>query len=212
MLRSILRTQILISKSDLNSAFKSLSNEIQHRISEVDKITSEIKNEETEYTDDDIDEVIEKVDNYFPIELLNSLPPYFQSQLNKIASSLNYLSIAIWNEYSSAFIPMKLLEIVLKLNLESLSKPAFQKNYSIYQKKHEEQTEEERNAPLLKKWANLFIKLKDWELKLEQRVIKPAEAETFIKSIDIKELNNVPSFGDEIRKAIANNDPPNKAA
>ena len=204
LLCAMLRTQILISKSDLNSAFKILSNEIQNRISEIDKITSKIKNEETEYTDNDIEEVVEKVENYFPIELLNSLPPYFQSQINKIAGSLNYLSIAIWNEFSSALIPMKLLEIVLNLNLESISKPTFQKNYNIYQKKYQEQVEEEKNAPVLKKWAELLIQLRNTNNKLEDKTVNPKQVESTVNSVNIEELNSLPSFGNEIRNAIAN--------
>jgi len=204
LFRSILRTQFLINKTHIGTAFKSLSNELQHRIEEVDKITNEIKNEETDYTDDDIEEVIGKAENYFPVELLNSLPPYFQSQINKIASSLNYLSIAIWNEFSSSFVPMKLLETVLTLNLESVSKPTFQKNYSIYQKKYEEQVEEERNAPVLIKWAEMLIKLRDTNDKIEAKTINPKQAQTEVNSVNIEELNRVPSFGDEIRKALAN--------
>jgi|GEM_PF-3410659 len=204
LFRSILRTQILIGKTDIGTAFKNLSNEIQHRISEVDKLTDEIKSEETIYTDENIDEVIELGEKLFPIEPLNSLPPYFQSQINKIASSLNYLSIAIWNEFSSSFVPMKLLEIVLALNLETVSKPTFQKNYSIYRKKYEEQVEEERNAPVLIRWAELLIQLRNTNDKIEEKTINPKQAETAVNSINVEELNSVPSFGDEIRKALAN--------
>ena len=99
---------------------------------------------------------------------------------------------------------MKLLEIVLKLNLESISKPAFQKNYSIYQKKHEEQTEEEKNAPILLKWAGLLIRLRNTNDKLEEKTVNPKQAEEIVNSVNIEELNGLPSFGDEIRNAIAN--------
>lgn len=204
LFRSILRTQFLISKADISSAFKSLGNELLLRIEEVDNITSEIKNEETDYTDEDIDEVIERIEGYFPIELLNSLPPYFQSQINKIASSINYLSIAIWNEFSSAFVPMKLLESVLALNIESVSKPTFEKNHRIYKKKHEEQLEDEQNSPVLMKWAEFLIQLRETNDKIEEKTINPKEAEASINAINIQELNSIPSFGDEIRKALAN--------
>ena len=42
---SALRAENLISKDNLNKAYKSLSNEIQHRIGETDKLTKEIKEE-----------------------------------------------------------------------------------------------------------------------------------------------------------------------
>ena len=204
LFRSILRTQILINKTDTNTAFKSLSNEIQHRIGEIDKTTEEIKKEETAYTDEDVNEVIEQAEQFFPTELVNSLPSYFQSQINKIAASLNYLSIAVWNEFSTAFVPMKLLEKVLALNLESVSKPTFQKNFSIYQKKYKEQAEEEKNAPVLMKWAELLIQLRDANDKIEEKTINPKQAEAEVNLINIQELNSLPSFGDEIRKALAN--------
>ncbi len=143
---SALRAENLISKENLNRAYKSLSNEIQHRIGETDKLTKEIKEEISDYTDEDIEDVIEIIEKRFPTEYLNKLPVFFQSQINKIAASINRLQLSIWNEFNTTYAPVKLLEHLLKLNIESVSKPTFEKNYSIVKKEHEERIEQEKKC------------------------------------------------------------------
>lgn len=201
--KSILRTMSLINMKDYGLAFKSLSNELQHRIEEVNKVTSDIKNEETEYSEDDIEEVSIIVEDLFPVEVLNLLPAYFQSQINKAAAAINFLSIAIWNEFSSTIVPLKLLEQVLRLNIESVSKPTFEKNYKIYKDKHHERIEQEKNAPTLKKWASILLSVQSQIKLVENKSLNSGDALNKIKElVSISDLNNLPSFANEIRTQI----------
>lgn len=135
--KRILQTQMLISSSNTNTAFKNLSIEITNRINQVEKITSEIKDGTTDYTDDDIDEVESLVRNLFPASFLNYLPPYFQSQRNKIAEAINYLQKTIWDNLHNPSVCRQLLEHLLALNIESVSKQTFEKNYEIVKKADE---------------------------------------------------------------------------
>ncbi len=200
---SALRAEYLISKNDLNKAYKSLGNEIQQRIAETDKLTKEIKEENSNYTDDNIDDVINVVKSRFPSRFLNKLPIYFQSQINKIASSINYLQIPIWNEFTTTFVPLSLLEYLLELNIESVSKPTFEKNYNIVKKKHEERIEQEKNAPLIKEWAKILISIQSKVDDVENEILKASDALSFVKSsFNLSELNNLPSFANEIRTQI----------
>ena len=200
---SALRAEYLISKNDLNKAYKSLGNEIQQRIAETDKLTKEIKEEESDYTDDDIDTVIKVIKKRFPSEFLNKLPLYFQSQINKIAASINFLQLNIWNEFNTTSVPLSLLEYLLELNIESVSKPTFEKNYNIVKKKHEERIEQEKNAPLIKEWAKFLIAIQSKVDDVENETLKANDALSFVKSsFDLNELNNLPSFANEIRTQI----------
>lgn len=200
---SALRAEYLISKNDLNKAYKSLGNEIQQRISATDKLTKEIKEEESNYSDDNIDEVINVIKNRFPSEFLNKLPIYFQSQINKIAASINFLQLNIWNEFNTTSVPLLLLEYLLELNIESVSKPTFEKNYNIVKKKHEERIEQEKNAPLIKEWAKILISIQSKVDDVENETLKANDALSFVKSsFDLNELNNLPSFANEIRTQI----------
>lgn len=202
-LRSILRTQTLISTADLNVAFKSLSIEIQNRIQQIDSLTKEIKNEESEYSDDDIDEVIDLVVDLFPTETLNQLPAYFQSQINKIAAAINFLQLAIWNEFNTTSVSLHLLEHLLELNIESVSKPTFQKNYDIVKKKHEERIEQEKNAPTLKKWATILLTIQGLIKSVENKNVQASDSLDKIKQIiTLTELNALPTFANEIRTQI----------
>jgi hypothetical protein len=200
---SALRAEYLISKNDLNKAYKSSGNEIQQRISATDKLTKEIKEEESNYSDDNIDEVINVIKNRFPSEFLNKLPIYFQSQINKIAASINFLQLNIWNEFNTTSVPLLLLEYLLELNIESVSKPTFEKNYNIVKKKHEERIEQEKNAPLIKEWAKILISIQSKVDDVENETLKANDALSFVKSsFDLSELNNLPSFANEIRTQI----------
>lgn len=200
---SALRAKYLISKDDLNKAYKSLSNEIQQRILETDKLTKEIKEEVSGYTDDDIDAVIEIIKSRFPAEFLNKLPILFQSQINKVAASINFLQLSIWNEYNTTYVPVNLLEHLLELNIESVSKPTFEKNYSIVKKKHEERLEQEKNAPLLKEWARILISIQEKVEDVENETVKASDALIYVKSaIDLNTLNDLPPFANEIRTQI----------
>jgi len=202
-IRKILRTQVLISTTDLNLAFKGLSIEIQNRLQKVDVITKEIKNEESDYSDEDIDDVIDLVKDLFPTELLNQLPPYFQSQINKIAASINFLQLAIWNEFNTTFVSLQLLVYLLDLNIESVSKPTFQKNYDIVKKKHDERVEQEKNAPTLKKWATILLSIQTQIKSVESKSVQSTDAFEKVKQlISLTELNALPAFANEIRTQI----------
>lgn len=137
--RRLLQTQNLIQSTDINTAFKNLSIEITSRINQIAEITKKIKNETTDYTDDDIDEVESLVRNLFPVAFLNKLPPYFQSQINKIAAAINQLQLAIWDNLHNSSVCKQLLEHLLALNIESVSKQTFEKNYEIVKKADEKE-------------------------------------------------------------------------
>jgi hypothetical protein len=142
--KHILQTQMLIALSDINTASKSLSVEIASRINQIEKITREIKNETTDYTDDDIDEVEVLVRNLFPVSFLNYLPTYFQSQRNKIAEAINYLQKAIWDNLHNPFVCRQLLEHLLALDIESVSKQTFEKNFEIVKKADEKEKRQDK--------------------------------------------------------------------
>lgn len=200
---SALRFSYLISQKDLNKAFKSLSNEIEERIIETDKLTAEIKNGESKYNDKTIIIAFKRVEELFPIEYLNILPLYFQSQINKIASSLNYLQLNIWNEFDTTLVSLKLLEHLLALNTESVKKPTFENNYEIVKKKHFEHIETEKNAPILKEWATVLIRLKEFNKQLEEgKTFQKNESIKYTNVIDIIKINSLGSFADEIRESI----------
>jgi len=200
---SILRTQTLINQSNINTAFKSVSIELQNKIAEVDKIRQEIKDEESEYTDVSIKETLGIIKKNFPVDIINSLPTYFQSQINKIAASINYLQLAIWDAFSNTQVPHDLLEYTLKLNIESVGKPTFEKNFEIVKRKNDEKIEQEKNAPTLKRWANVLIQIKSATKKVEAKTLKPKEAvANATASFNVSELNSLPSFANEIRNQI----------
>ena len=70
-LQAVLRTSGLLSPRDYNTAYKSLSAEIQDRIQSLKGTTNEIREEETEYDDFDIGEILPEIEQKFPANMLN---------------------------------------------------------------------------------------------------------------------------------------------
>jgi hypothetical protein len=201
--KAILNTSTLIAQTELNMAFKSVSNNIQNKIAEIDEITKDIKNEESSYDEDDIEEVVQLVKDHFPTNTLNCLPQYFQSQILKIAKSINYLSNSIWDAFDTTQVPNDLTEYLLTLNIGGLDRPTFENNFKIINKKNNERIEQAKNAPLLKKWADVLLKVRDAIKKVENETLPSSEAYQSVKGLfDLNELNSLPSFADEIRNQI----------
>jgi len=201
--KAILNTSSLITQTDLNVAFKSVSNNIQHKIAAIDEITKDIKNEESSYDEDDIEDVVQLVKDNFPANTLNCLPPYFQSQILKVAKSINYLSNSIWDAFDSTQVPNDLTEYLLTLNIGGLDRPTFENNFKIINKKNNERIEQAKNAPLLKKWATVLLTIRGAIKNVENKSTTSNEAYQNIKALfDLNELNSLPSFADEIRTQI----------
>ncbi|QQR98878.1 MAG: hypothetical protein IPK18_05020 [Sphingobacteriales bacterium] len=202
--KSILKTSFLISQSEINIAYKSVSYNIQKNISEIAEIKNDIKNEESAYDEDDIDEVVDLVIEYFPSEILNCLPNYFQSQILKIANEINYLNVVIWDNFDNTQVCNDLLEHVLTLNIGGLDKPTFQKNYDIVRKKNQERIEQENNAPILRKYAGYLIQTKTKIKEIESKTTTPINLLSWVNStISITDVNNLPSVFDEIKNQVA---------
>jgi hypothetical protein len=193
----------LIVIEDINTAYKSVSNYIQNNILQIDQITREIKNGDTDYVEEDIHETIELVKKLFPFEVINILPNYFQSQILKIANSINYLSNSIWDKFDTTQVPNDLTEYLLKLNIDGLDRPTFEKNFAIINTKHLERIEQKKNAPLLKKWADILLEIKSLGKKVEDKSMLAKDALLVLtNTFSYSELNSIPAYANEIRSQI----------
>jgi hypothetical protein len=209
--KAILNTSSLIFQANINTAYKSVSNNIQNKISEIDEITKDIKNEESIYDENDIEDVIDLVKEHFPSKIINCLPLYFQSQILKIAKSINFLQLSIWDAFDNSQVPNDLLEHLLTLNIGGLDKPTFESNYKIVKKKNDERIEQEKNLPILRKYAKFIIEsknkiqeIKDTKFKSENHASGMTWLQIWVNSeISISEINNLPETFEEIKNQIA---------
>ena len=192
-LEFIKRTNLLVNQTNINISYKSLTNEINNRINIINDLSKEIE-EGTSYISN-IDKILDIIKNTIPIDITNALPPYFQSQINKIATSLNNLAIAIDDQVNAPHVAILILEHLLELHIESIGKSIFADNY--------QQLEEKINSPLLSKWSAGLIKLNLTAKEIEEQTLKPKDGELKIKEINISDLNSLPSFADEIRNYYA---------
>lgn len=202
--KAILNTSFLIDQADLNTAYKSVSNSIKNKIDEIDEITKDIKNEESLYDEDDIAEVVDVVKANFPAKTLNCLPQYFQSQILKIADSINYLSNSIWDAFDTTQVPNDLTGYLLTLNIGGLDRPTFENNFKIISKKNTERIERQKNAPILSKYASFLIQSTNKTQEIKNKTLTPNDLNSWVNSsISIPDINYLPPIFDEIKNQVA---------
>lgn len=202
--KSILKTSFLISQSDINIAFKGVTNHINSEIYDVDVITKEIKNENSNFNEITINGVIKIVKESFPNQILNCLPQYFQSQILKIANSVNYLNVAIWEKFDNTQVCNDLLEHILTLNIGGLDKPTFEKNYLIVKKKNEERKAEEKFSPILKKYASFIIEIKSKIDGVKNKTVSSSTIKYWVEGkIKTNEINQLDSTFNELKSQVA---------
>lgn len=201
--KAILNTTLLIAHSDINTAFKSVSCYLENIIYRIEQIQYGIDKKST-YTQYNIENAVDKIRNKIPIPILNCLPQYFQSQLLKVAKSINNLQCAIWKKFDHIQLCYDLIVLVTTLNIEGLDIPLYKNNYKIIKKKNDERIEKVKNGLNCKKWKNVLDELTVYNKEVEQKKLSSDLAYKLTsKLFDLNELNLLSNFKDDIRTRIA---------
>lgn len=202
---SILKAPQLFNQSDVNIAYKSISTYLNSKIVEFEKLKKDIDNEESDFNDNNIIEVVDLIKQAFPSALINLLPNYFESQILRIAKTINYLSNSIlWLGEETTLVSYELTGYLLTLKIDGLDRPTFEENYNKIKKWHEEKIEKKKNAPIIKKWAGILLHIRELTEQTEEKKIEPETGFSLLNNLlKINELNSLPSFADEIRRQVA---------
>jgi hypothetical protein len=92
----------------------------------------------------------------------------------------------------------------LKLNIDSVGKATFEKNYVQIKEKHRDRLEQKKHAPVLKEWAKILLSIQSKVKEVEGGRLKSHSAYQFVEnSLRTEELNELPAFATEIRVQIA---------
>jgi hypothetical protein len=201
--RKILSTSHLISPEDINISFKSVSNYLQSKIYETDKIADDIKKGRLVYNQIEIESLFSSIKEFFPAKTINCLPIYFSSQILKIANSINYLSNVIWSNLDLPNLSYKFTEYLLTLNISGVDKITFEKNLEFIGSENKKRSDKIKNAPLIKKWEDVVSFLDSLVIEIDAKKTKPNDAWRIAKSrIDLNDLNAIPEFGDYLRNQV----------
>jgi hypothetical protein len=199
-LENVLKLSVLIAPSYESIAYRSLMTELQARIDQLEKLAAELKEEESEYDEDNVYELVELTTGLIPVHSLNKLPIIFQSLRNKFASQANSIQHAAFNSFYVAKVSHDILEHVLNLNIDSAGKPIFIKNYNFFKAKYDEQIQLDKYKDVIHKWASYVKELNELIGKVNNKFVKPNNV---ILNIQLDELNGLESFADEIRDTVA---------
>lgn len=197
----------LITQKDAYKVYKSITNEIQQRIQRTKELSlSIVANKKGDiYTKENIEYVIHIIADYFPLNFLNILPNYFQTQINIIGETINALQVNIWNAFGPTLTSLVLSEHILRLNIESVFKATYKNNLDIFKKEYYKVKEEEKKVLAIKKWERKLEYIDSLSENLEISKITPDIAYKKLTELFTPiELNNLPQFANEIRINFAN--------
>lgn len=202
--KKIISFQPLVTSTDKDKAFKNVSNAIRDRIKEIDEITRDIKNEESSYDEDDIDEVFDLVQEQLNVSIINSLPQNFQSLRNQVANSVRNLSVNIFNAFSKSQLSLDIIGYALDFDIDGLTKQKLTEDYNQIDEINDRHLVEESNAPILKKYAAVLIGLRGKLEGIENKTISAPSIDNWVtNSIWVSELNSLDDVFDEIRNQLA---------
>ncbi len=200
---SILNAQALINADSVSTAYASTIQELHERIAEVETLRLDIKAKTSRYTATTIHEIVGLVQRHFPVAVINRLPNLYEGDLENIASSINYLQLAIWDQFDMVDVAFALLEHLQQLNIDNADKKTYQDNYALAKKRHEDRVSHAQNAPLLQPWSDLLTELKSVATQIEQKRYAPKDAVAVLeRELNVAALNAFPSFANEIRNQL----------
>ena len=203
--KSILENKPLVTSSDFDKSYASLIASIKDRIREVDKTTASIRNEESIYDETDIDEVYNWASERLYGHLISLLPKQFQSIKNQTAKCLRNLGVNVFNTFNNSEVALQLIDHALEIEPDGITYQRIAEDRDKIQEIDEQRAEQERHAPIIKKYANVLIKIKDYLDKIEKDVIiTPSNVlNNLSNQVSSSELNQLDDVFSEIRNHIA---------
>lgn len=202
--RKIVSVQPLVTSGDKDRAYKSISNAIKERIKEIDELTTEIKNEESVYDKNDIDEVFDFVQEKLNINIINSLPQYFQSLRNQVANCVRNLSVNVFNAFGNSQLALDIIGFALDFEIDGLTKQKLNDDYNQIDEINDRHLEETRQEPILKKYAGLLISIRTKLDEIEKVNTTAYSVNSWAStSISVSDINSLDNSFDEIRNQIA---------
>jgi hypothetical protein len=202
--RKIISIQPLVTSADKDRAYKSVSNAIKERIKEIDELTTEIKNEESIYDENDIDEVFDLVQEKLNVNIINALPQYFQSLRNHVANCVRNLSVNIFNAFGDSPLALDIIGYALDFETDGLTKQKLSDDYNQINEINDRHLEEIQQAPILQKYAGILIGIRNKLDEIEKINTTAYSVNSWTTTnISVNEINLLDSSFNEIRNQIA---------
>ena len=147
------------------------------------------------------------------VELLNSLPDYFQKQRNDIASELKEISIRVYNfgyhgDSDKAIYYQTSYNIIChaqQLKIDGIVKATVQKEVEEINVLNEKEKNADRDKPILEKWRKVLLEIDSIAERIDNKSISSINnVQSIIENVfSIIELNNLPLSFIEINNQIA---------
>lgn len=192
---------LLINQEHTDKLYKNLSRLLSEKIEELE----DIKNSVDEGIDDeDFSNIMEAFESIVDIDLLNSLPNYFQKQRNDIAMMLWNIDDAIWKIIKDLQVSYNIIYYALRIEIDGTTKIRLNDALKQLNDIVEKQKQAEKEQEVIQEWGDVLSEIRKITDAVENSSIDINSISPRINSLfSIIELNKLSDGFSEIRIIIA---------
>ncbi|MEI6707991.1 MAG: hypothetical protein WCK96_12755 [Methylococcales bacterium] len=185
---------LLVNQEYTDKLYKNLSRLLNEQIDELRDISPNDKN---------INSIENNCKSVANIELLNSLPDFFQKQRNDIAMELRNIAIRVYN-FRYTQISYNIVCYAQRIKIDGLIKIKVQKEVEEINELNEKEKQAKTDKLIFDKWEKIFLELIKITENFESGVIGTNGISTTIEQLfSVDELNKLPHKFEDIRHLIA---------
>lgn len=200
LFNDIISLKPLVKSTDLDNAYKGVTAYFKEKITRADLKTTQIKESPSEFNKNKTKFLIQWVKAEFNIDLINSLPEYFQGLRSQIAKSLRNLAVNVYNKLNDINVSYEIIDYIFDIETDSMTSQTISKDYDTIS-----DIKEKNKYSLIKERYYSVIENFIYNLEtLGDKKSSPDFIKKFISvNIDIDEINKIIGVDLDTKDAIA---------
>lgn len=144
-------------------------------------------------------------ERYFDVEVLNVLPPYFESNCTGIAKATRQLSVRVFNELDDLDAAMEIIDSAASIDTTMIAQRTITRSREKLAEIKEERSFAEKHREKLQQWGKVIGRLNSLAESVQADDFSPRNpvAVTVRGIVDVEVLNSLPGGFNDLRNHIA---------
>ena len=145
------------------------------------------------------------LERHFNVEVLNVLPPYFESNCTGIAKATRQLGVRVFNELDDLDAAMEIINLAASIDATAIAQRAITKSKETLTEIKEERAFAEKYKDKLQQWGQVISSLNSLaeDLQSDNFPHRKPVAATVHELVDVDALNSLPGGFNDLRQHVA---------
>lgn len=196
------RASVLADTKQTEILYKPTYKLLQNTVKQLQNLCQDVKEEEID--EDELDEVLFDIKRIANTSLINALPSYFKNIRNNIAQEVRNISVNLFNVFNNSEEALEIIKYAQKFRTDNLTNQKIQNDLQQLHQINEERLVNARHQPILQKYAQKLLLIKQVINDLENGNTNIADIKNRLGNfVDINEINNLENVFSQIRTQVA---------